>query len=265
MNCMKKTGCFSIIPLLFSVFLLCFVLFQGINLQVYATQTPPVMDFGNLLTASEEQELEVEIQRLVNKTGFGFGIILYDEPATYSNFLSYIKNDVGATYYQSNRFIMALNLTTREMILEVNGTARDEISDAQSNLLVDKVAPYFSRGDYYGGMSLFLELIESHLASPSGSSSLSSTTEQKATILFFSFVMSLAVAGSTTYFFWQSMNTVRDQDSASEYLKKEKFSVTHNQERYLSRTVIRTPIQQNNPGGGGHGGGRSSGGVSRGF
>lgn len=261
MNCTRKSRVFSIIPLFLSLLLLCLVLFQGFSLQVYATQSPPVMDFGNLLTASEEQELEVEIQRLVSKTGFGFGVILYDEPATYSNFLSYIKNDVGASYFQSNRFIMALNLTTREMILEVNGTARDEISDAQSTLLVDKVAPYFSRGDYYGGMWLFLELIESHLASPSGSSSLQNTTQQKATILFFSFIMSLAVAGTTTYFFWQSMNTVRDQDSASEYLKKEKFLVTHNQERYLSRTVIRTPIQQNNHGGGG----RSSGGVSRGF
>lgn len=254
---------FRIVPCFFLIFTFFLPITQA------NTVVPPVMDYGNLLSESQEESLRVEIQRLVSETGFGFGVILYNESATYSDFLSHIKNTVAPTYFQTNRFVMALNLATREMIIEVNGTARDKISDYQTDLILDEVAPYFTNGNYAKGLEVFLEMTETRLkgGTVASSSPQSVNAQDSITFVAFSFGISLLIAVATTVYFVQAMNNVQEQNTATGYMDKHEFVVTVDRERFLYRNVVKIPRAQQKGGGGrsGGGGGRSSGGRSRGF
>lgn len=235
--------------------------------------TAPVLDAGNFLSDGEEASLVMMIEALKTKTGFDIGIIMMDESAYYYNFLSEVKNSIAPKYFTNNRFIFAFNMSNREVLIEVNGTARDRMSDTQTDLFLDEITGHLQNEDYYTSGKVFLELLDSRLSGEVTSVEKNYLQQvdsgEKSSVLLISFFMSLVIASLTTLFFVQSMNNVKTQDNAVSYTEQGSFHVSHNRERFLYRNITKVPRPQNNSSGGRSGGGslggRSSGGRSRGF
>lgn len=78
------------------------------------------------------------------------------------------------------------------------------------------------------------------------------SNESTVIIVVSSFFIAVIVAGATTTHFVRGMNQVQEKKSASEYLDKSGFSVTLNQERFLTKNVVKIAKQQSQSG---HGGG----------
>lgn len=265
-NVSKKLTCFSAIFLLFFLFS-AYISITSVQASS-SFYTPPVLDYAQLLTEEEELALTREIQRISAETGMDFGVVTYNEEPFYASLLKHIKEDIGVKHFKANRYIMALNLHSREMVLEKNGTGDLGMEDYTMNKILDSVAPQFTARNYSQGFMLFLSLTEEHLKSQSSSSPVSEDNKMSSTLLMASFFIAFLTSGGITFYFVQSMNNVREQNHASNYLNKSEFVVTHDREVFLYRNVVTTPKAQSSSSGGSRGGGSRgspSGGGSRGF
>lgn len=219
---------------------------------------PPVLDFAELLTPQEEALLVEQIRQLKTAYGYDFGVLVLDDATLSQELQNDVKYDYAPLYFQENRFVFALNMGNRRMAIEVNGTARDEVSDNDTTAITDKAAHHFTNGNYYQGFADMLDLTEGHLDG-------SVDFQEKLPLYGISLVSALLVAAAVTWWNVKKMNNVEQQDRASGYITQAEFKITLDRETYLYRNVVKTPKQTNNGSGRGGGGGRSSGGTSRGF
>ncbi len=263
MKLLKKLPCCLLI------FVMCFPI-TALEAE-FASYSPPVLDVAELLSESQERTIVAKINVLVETHGYEIGVILLDETAYYADFISEVKYNLAPSMFGNNRFILAMNLESREMLMEINGSARDKISDNQTDLFLDVIASDFTAGRYAEGIDQFLTLIDARL---SGQVSQveedflkQQAWEEKIPLLLMPLFMSLVIATATTIYFVQKMNNVRDQAGAVAYTNNAGFQMTHDREKFLYRNVVKSRRPQNNASGGGGrgGGGRSSGGRSRGF
>lgn len=232
----------------------------------------PILDFGDLITDSQEASLKTEINRVSQSIGYPVGAILYNQSGIYGNLLSDIKSGDGPLYFGSDRILIALNLNTREMVIDLSGSAYTSMDDWEVDLILDEVAPYFSAGNYGAGINVFLSMTESICLGIVTEAEAERVREEHLEqimpmitgSIIFAFVFALVVV----IYFIKSMNNVKDQKNASAYVSQGGFHLTHDRETFLYRNISKVPRQQNNSsGGGGGGGGRGSfsGGGSRGF
>lgn len=228
--------------------------------------SPPVMDYGDILSDSEEIALKSVIQRLTSETNFSFGIITYNEKPNYSSLLSHLKNTVGPTHFTENRFLLAVNLYSREFVLEINGySAQSKVDNLAMNSILDKILPYFTAGDYSDGCQYFLSLTESYITGEISGQEKIARLQENSGFFVFTFFFALLTAGGVTYYFVYSMNNVREQPHAGDYLDRTAFTITQDREQFLYRNTVKTPKQSHSSGSGrgGRGGGHSGGGSRR--
>lgn len=237
-----------------SLFLLCFLALPSEAL----AGSGPVFDQANLLSDQEEAQLSAKIAQLQEEFGFEMGIYLLDDASLSSSLENDVKYTLAPEDFREDRFIFALNMANRRMAMEINGTARDEISDNQTNDILDYGAPSFTAGQYYDGFMAMLDYTEEHLDG-------TVKWKENLPILGACILGGLVLAGGITWYMVHQMNTLRPEDRAAAYLNQQEFNVTLNRETFLYRNVTKTPKAKSSGGGGGGGGGRSSGGASRGF
>lgn len=240
--------------------------------QTLALDTP-LLDFDNLIADNQEPALVAEMERVSTAIGYPVGAILYNQGGTYGTLLSEVKSGDGPVYFGTDRILILVNLNTREMAIDLNGTAKYAMDDWETNLILDEVAPYFTNGNFLSGIQVFLSMTESTVLGIVTEAETERMRQERLeellpTILF-SILFSGITAGAVVFFFVRSMNNVKNQQNASAYEAQGGFRITHDRETYLYRNVSKVPRQQNNGGGGrgGGGGGRGSfsGGGSRGF
>lgn len=218
----------------------------------FATEQAPLLDYGNIFTATEQNTLENTLQSLAETWGYGVGIVTYDE-ALPSPLLTWVKNQIGSTYFGENRVIFAFNLHSRELILEVHGTVQHLIPTETSDRMIVQVTQTFTDGNYFSGSLAMLEEVEQVLGGRQGSTLYSSIQKDSgsSSLIWISCSVGILVAAAVTWGFIYSMNTVRSQDTAKEYFDTSQFRVTQEKERFLYRTVVSLPRQSQSRGGSG--------------
>lgn len=224
-----------------------------------------VLDYADLLTEQEEQALTRTLLALSEQEGLQVGAVLYSDSSLPMSLLSYMKQVECPPQFGENRVVMGLNLATRDMVIEVNGTGNSRLNDGQLDAILDKVAPYFTNSEFSTGFSVFVTETELYLNYMTSTEYIQQQNEKKTTMVLLSLFTSLLVASGVTFAFVKSMNNVRDQSDATAYVPEGGVNITHDRETFLYRRVTKIPRQQSSPSGGGGGGGGHSGGRGRSF
>lgn len=226
-----------------------------------AVESGLLMDYENLLTAQEQDNLMREMERISAKMGYSVGFVSYSMGSQHDSW--HAEN--GEDY-----IILAVNMNSRRMDLNVGGTAFYAMDDYEKDRILDVVAPQFSVDNYGEGISYFLSMTESVITGVTTEAENARLKEEKLEesipLMLLSVGISFLVAGGITFSFVKSMNNVREQKNARQYQGKR--YITKDQEIFLYRNVTSIRRQENtgrSSGGGGGGRGSFSSGSSRGF
>lgn len=210
-----------------------------------------IYDSADLLTPEEE----VALTQMFSSADLEYEVGIYTMGNyTGQSFFDYMKKE-SPNYFGTNRIVFAVAMDSRHVMIETNGIAELYFRNEHTDSLRSQVSTHLSNDDVYAAATLFSRYV---LVPPDPIS----VIEEKGGTLLVSFLLSLVIAAGVTYMFASKMNTVRAQDSATGYIDKDEFKLTHNREIFLYRNIIKTPRPKSNSSGGGGGGGRSRGGSA---
>lgn len=225
-------------------FYVCVFLLVG---EILGTEQAPLLDYGNVFSLEEKEELVEKLLEMEEKHGYDVGVVTYDETLP-SPLLTWVKREIGSAYFGEHRLIFALNLTSREVVVEVNGKVEALVPLSKSDHLIAQVTENLSRGNYFTASLFLLVQVEDLFSLQQGQDF--SVRGGASGLLWISLSIGLLVAGGVTWGFIYSMNTVRQRDSAEGYFDESKFQITSERERFLYRTVVSVPRQTQQRGGG---------------
>lgn len=134
-----------------------------LSLVAFAQPNTTVVDNANLFQADEKQKLDTFIRSIFESGGPQIAIVTIDdlEGTPIENYTIQLaeKWKLGDAK-KDNGLILAIALKNRKMRIEVGGGIEGEITDYDSNLIINKVLkPAFKQGAYYEGVLAFLNVV----------------------------------------------------------------------------------------------------------
>ena len=222
----------------------------------WASGLPKVVDEADVLTSSEEAELNSLLQQLGDEYGLDIVAVLAN---------SYSGSDIGKyteNYYDSNGYgydsegsgvIMLIALNDGEWYLDRVGYGVDMITDNDLDDMYDKVLPYLEDGDFYGAVGKFAEMTADcaeaykKYGEPSGPSyPPGPEPHQKeeyplAANLGISGALGALVSFISTARNKSKLKSVRSKEQASDYVRQGSLNLAVNRDLYLYSQVTRVP------------------------
>ncbi len=260
-----KHLCFRKLALLLTLaVLLTLILTLGISAAEPST-VPRIVDEANLLDDNEEAMLRSHIQGIRENYGVDAVIVTVDSLGAKS------PKRYADDFYDSNQYglgenrdgiLMLLAMESRDYYFLLNGS----LAGRSISGLENRVVPALSDGSYYDAFQRYLNYIPTLVDAPVSSDVkiyMPTTTQDRLQTLAIFAVIGIAVGFLTTYFMKRSMKTARAQAYAMDYIRRDSFKLTRQQDIYLYRTRSRVRVQSSSSGGSGgsrSGGGRSGGG-----
>ena len=221
---------------IFSLFV-CLLMVTALALPAIAA-SPLVMDVANLMTNTEAAALTEAAQSIQDTYGLDLVII------TVPNLMGKTPESFADDYYDNNRYsddglLFLVDMGSRQWHISTSGTAISLLSDRDLMDIEDRVIPYFSDGDFYGGFSRFIQILPGYLEEDSGSGF----------SLMLSLVIGAAVAGIVILIMRGTMNTTGGQHSAASYTTENGFHLRTNQDLFLYSNISKRPRPKENSSG----------------
>lgn len=245
---MRKFAIFTVISLLLTLFMF----------PVSADELPRVIDEADLLTASEEADLQEKIDALIDKHAFDFVIVYVDDigastPRAYADdYFDYNGYGCGSG---RDGILLLVSMAERDWYISTSGSGIASFSDAALDSIADDFVPYLSDGDYYDAACEFLESAEAVLEGDyevdyndnySDYYSDDYYAEEdgfpimaELVVIVISVVLAFAITGA----FKRSMNTARKQTGASAYTSPRGANITVARDTFLYSTVSKVKIE----------------------
>lgn len=234
--------------------LICLILILTLMSGVVAAENPAVCDYEDLLTATEENQLQRAIDQLVDEYQFQPVIVTVDSlggksPKKYAEdfFLD------GGYGIGENRdgIVLLIAMNTRDWYIATHGNTRDVISDSDIDDISEQIVAFLSNGNYSEAFASFLSLIQQDY-------------EAEETLwirdLLIALVIGTVISGITLLIMRSSMNTVKKQSGASNYMANDSFDLYECRDLYLYSRTTKVRKSQNNSSGSRSSGGSSFGG-----
>jgi len=276
--------------LLYPLLSIMLVLLCAFSAYAYNADLPRINDGADLLSASEEEELQQLIDEIY---GLGYDAVLLTMNSGYEG---YGVSSFADNYYDNNGygcgeddsgFLFLVNMQERDLYISTCGKGRYVLTNSEVNSLLDNVAGYFSDGDYALGYSVFLKTVISNINVYNNAVSQFPdeypeyeypdeyypgyndqneppelfTLDTLAVCCVAGFGISLIIM----LFVRHGMNTARISTTAQYAVKKETFSLSKRSDLFLYSRTRHIPRSDNSSSGsrGSSGGMRSSGGGGR--
>ena len=228
--------------------ILCFVLIVLALSVCVSAQTPAVCDYAELLTSSQENQLDKTIQALSQDHSFQTVIVTVDSldgksPKSFAeNFYLQGGYGIGET---KDGILLLLAMNSRDWYIATHGQTRDIVTDSDIDGISEEIVPYLSDGDYYVAFESFLSLVEDEYQK-----------EQNQWVwnLLIALAIGAAIAGIALFFMRRSMNTARQQNGAGNYMKDGSFDLYECRDFYLYSRTTKVRKSQNNSSGSRSGG-----------
>lgn len=231
------------------IFVVLFALLMPFN--VYAEeQKDYIIDDADLLTNSEEQELEEIFARMGAELEYDIVVYTVDSIGSSTAHLYAEKFFDGNGYGRgedADGAILLVSIEDRDW-----GVFGTDMSDSDAGTIGENIVSYLSDGDYFLAFKSFAEEVEDYKSFP----------------LFTNLVIALVVAFIaaliTVSVMKGKLKTVRNVDHARDYVRKDGLKLTHSRDLYLYSTVNRVARPKNTSSGGTSRGGTSRGGGASG-
>lgn len=241
--------------------LLVLLLILSLSATVFASaQETFLLDEADLLTASEEYELESKLRSISNQ--YNAQIIVATMPSLQGwdidTFIEYAYDTTGFGYGTYRDGVMLLiAMEEREYRILSNGLAGDAIDGGKIDAISDAIVSDLSGGDYFDAFDTFADrcayYLEGHINGypfDFGGS------------LAGSIAIGLAVGVITALVLKGQLKSVKRQNQATNYVREGSMHLTTHSDLFLYRNVTRTRRQTSSSSGsrGGGGGSRHVGG-----
>lgn len=224
-----------------------------------------LIDNADALSDSTIDRLGDELMTIRDKYSMDVRILVLDDYRAYSEYDTGSAENFTKSFYQQesdmeDAIVLMLSLAggegNRDWYMFINGEARVAVNDYGfdyiSERLVDKLADEkFEEGisDYVDDIKDFMK--EYAQETPYGVDHKVRTTMDY--VLFFGIGIAIAfvIALVIILVMKSSMNTAKPQLQAREYVKKDSFVLTNQQDIFLYSNMSKTPIPKNNSSSGG--------------
>ncbi len=241
-------------------------------LPIGASEYYPVFDEPDLLTDSEETELIAKLENICSQKQMEVVVAAFETIGDYTP-MEYADDfyDYNGYGYGENRdgLILIVVMDTRDWWISTCGKAIRVFTDAGIDYIGDRIVPYMADGDFYGAFSEFADLCSAFMAqaengNPYDVHALPKGSFRAGTALMLSlgigFVIALIYTGSLK----AQLKTVRAQNRAADYMKRDSLRITESRDFFLYRNVNKVARETSSSRSGGSSTHTSSSGTSHG-
>lgn len=215
---------------LITVFMLCL----AFSTSAYASLLVDsrIEDNAHLLTSSQKQALSDKLNEISDKHNFDVVIVTVDSvgnktPENYT--IDYYKGK-----YSENGIILLLAMEKRDYWIQPFGSGLKHFDDNDIMNIIDEVIPDISDGSYYTAFDNFADLCNDRLTFP------------VMRYILISLVVGIILAIITVSRMKAKLTSVRMQNTANTYTKKDSMAVTNSRDFFLYKNVTRTYVPKNN-------------------
>ncbi len=216
-----------------------------------AASSNQVCDDARLLTPKEVEQLADHASDIYEEYDIWAGILTVDSLGGRST-ASVADAYFGKTS-QSNGVLLLISMENRDWEIATYGRAANMITDSELDDLFSDMANDLAEDDYFSAFSVFLSGLERILKAE-----MEPSERSLVVILLISVGIGAVVAVVALLIMRASMNSVRSQREAANYLQAGSFRLTTQRDIYLYSNVTKVRKPDNNSSG--SGGGRSRGG-----
>ena len=230
---------------------------------------PAVIDNAELLTQAEQNKVESKTVRLRER---GYDIVILTMTGGYGgkSVVAYADDyfDYNGYGIGSDRtgVLFLVNMTERDLYISTSGKAINALTDRNIDRMLDKVAPYFSDGEYYDGFLLILSELDYYFTAYENGTP--TNTEELLGAAAVCIVIGFVIAVLITLGMKNGMNTARLSRDAVYAINRDSFRLSRQRDVYLYSRTRRIPRSDSSSGGSSthrSSSGRSHGGGGRKF
>lgn len=116
---------------------------------------PHIYDEADLLSTSEQEELEEMCIDYGDQAGIDIYILTHDDPSA-----EYAEDYIEAfedTLPIANRVYILVDMANRIVFMEGYGTAETYIHSKRIDKIIEEITPYLGDGDYYNAFQIYIE------------------------------------------------------------------------------------------------------------
>lgn len=230
----------------------------------YAENSDKVVDDADILTDSEEAELEDMILNIIEEHGRKYDIAVVTTYGTNGRSIEAFADD----YYDYNGYgygsrnsgiILAIDMEERAYYMSTCGDGITVFTDYGLEHLDSDFVSFLSSGDYAAAFRHFAEGSDELIDHYESNGSPYDIQRNKHYILYFiiSLAAGLIIASTVCGMMKSQLVSVNMQTQAADYIRQGSFRVTGSRDMFLYKTVSRTKVSSSS-GGSGHSSGGSS-------
>jgi uncharacterized protein len=234
-----------------------------------------LIDVADLLSDAQEKILKAKLDAIVAKYKCDVVIVALDSldgetsQAYADDLFDYGEYGVGSG---DDGILFLLSIEDRDWAISTYGFGIKAFTDWGQDYIMGKVLTYLGDDEYYNGFMTFASLSDDFLAQARNGApydtnnklKASKTTEQIVFNIGVSLVIGLVAGAIVVAVLKSQLKSVKHQQLAHEYIRRDSFHVTRGNDQFLYKHVDRTAKPKNNGSGGGSSTHSSSSGRSHG-
>ena len=221
-----------------------------VNSEVYHSDAPIsaakalVNDFSDLLTDSEEEKLNVKLQKIREKYGFDVVVTTTDSFNGMSA-QDYADDLYDYSQYSDDGIIFVLNMEERIWYVSTKGTAIDYFTDYGIDEIWNAMSDDILDGKYYDAFVVYANKTEQYIVNGINGDIIDVDNQEKHFEPYHyivSLVTGAIVSLVTTISLKSRMKNTSHQTAARNYIVNNSFKVTGASDMLVNRRRTRTPI-----------------------
>ena len=237
------------------------------NVPGVVVATPYVNDYANLLSDSEELELNKKLLAFKNRYGID-AVIVTTNSTNGMNIREYADDFYDYNGYGKDGILIVLDMSDRSWWFQFKGIYEERISDKEMNsiidLIIDDMMPYLRNGDYYKAFEIYAEDAEYYTNKIINGDVIDYEPEVirfGLTNIAVSALLGVFVSLATMLVLKGQLKSVSRQRLAHNYVVGNSFMLTGASDLFVNRHVTRSRRPEptrSSGGGGGYSGGSST-------
>ncbi len=225
-------------------------------------QKERLLDNADLLTNEEEQLLLKRLDSVSNNWECNVAILTVDDySGTIQDFADdyFDYNGFGADFNGSG-ILFVIAMSDRSWAISTSGSAIYAFTDYGQEYMINQMGSFLSNNDFYGAFDCYIDLCDELLYKYSQGTPLDVNSDSQyssmgiLSMIFISLAAGCGLATLPILFMKSQLKTVRMATTASGYQSSKGLDIRRKSDRFIRRTITKTPIPRDSGSRGGSGG-----------
>lgn len=248
---MKNRGVEKIVPSLI-ICLVCFVLVRPVTVQAENRQNSRLVDEADLLDKSQEVDVLKKLDEISDRQMFDVVIVTVNStegktPMAFADdYYDYNGYGMGATH---DGILLLISMGERDWYISTTGFGITAFTDVGLEYMEGQLVDFLSDGEYQKAFETFAELCDEFVTKAKEGEVYREGHLPRGAFPFLWIPIGLVLGGVVALFPVQmmkrQMNNVQRRTEASDYVKRERISITDQRDMFLYRTVNRSARPKN--------------------